>query len=85
MLKLVGFIIFGLGAVCAVGYWYADRQLQAFRLPDKPRSAYWFVPIRIRPELYKPEGQHLVNLALGFIGATYVLAFIGMVLIALGS
>jgi hypothetical protein len=51
MLKIAGFLLFGAAAVCAGRYWHVDRQLQAFRLADKPRSAYLFVPVRWRREL----------------------------------
>jgi hypothetical protein len=85
MLRFVGFGLFAAGAACGIVAWYADRQLQAFRLPEKPQSAYWLVPIRIRRELYRPEAAHLVDRAWHSIAAMYGLAFIGMILIAFGS
>jgi hypothetical protein len=72
-------------AVCAGSYWYVDRRLQAFRLADKSPSAYLFVPVRWRRELYKPEGHDLVDRALSLLVMMYGLAIIGMLLIAAGS
>src|SRR4051794_30054885 len=57
MFRIAGFILVAVAAGCAVGYWHVDRQLQAFRLESRPSSAYLFVPIRWRRELYKPEGH----------------------------
>ena len=85
MLKIAGFLLFGAAAVCAGRYWHVDRQLQAFRLADRPRSAYLFVPVRWRRELYRPEGHHLVDRAWRLLLAMYGLAIVGMVLIAAGS
>jgi hypothetical protein len=85
MVRLLGFGLFAAGAACGIVAWYLDRQLQAFRLSEKPRSAYSLVPIRIRRELYRPEAAHLVDRAWQFIAAMYGLAFLGMLLIGLGS
>jgi hypothetical protein len=85
MLRTAGFLLFAAAAVCALFYWYVDRQLQAFRLADKPPSAYLFVPVRWRRELYRPEGHHLVDRAWSLLVAMYGLAIVGMVLIAAGS
>jgi len=85
MVKLAGFVLFGAAALCAISYWYVDRQLQAYRLADKPPSAYLFVPVRWRRELYRPEGHHLVDRAWSLLRAMYALAIAGMVLIAAGS
>ena len=64
---------------------HLDRQLQAYRLADKHPSAYLFVPVRWRRELYKPEGHHLVDRAWNSLLAMYALAILGMVLVAAGS
>jgi hypothetical protein len=85
MLRLVGFVAFAAGAACGGCAWYLDRRLQAFRVPGKPASAYWLVPVRIRRELYRPEASHLVELASRCIVAMYGLAILGMILIAAGS
>jgi len=85
MIRLLGFGLFAAGAACGIAGWYVDRQLQAFRLPDKPPSSYSLVPARIRRDLYRPEAGHLVDRAWRFIGAMYGLAILGMILIALGS
>ena len=85
MLKIAGVLLFAAAAVCAISYWYVDRQLQAFRSLDKPPSAYFFVPIRWRRELYRPEGHHLVDRALSLLVAMTGLAIVGMLLIAAGS
>jgi len=85
MLRIVGFALFAAAAVCAVSYWYADRQLQAFRVAGKPRSAYFVVPGRWRRELYRPEGHHLVDRAWSLLVAMYALAFVGMLLLVAGS
>jgi hypothetical protein len=85
MLRIAGFAVFAAASVCAVSYWYVDRQLQAFRLTDKPTSAYLFVPVRWRRDLYRPEGHHLVDRAWSLLVAMYGLAVVGMLLIAAGS
>jgi hypothetical protein len=85
MLRIAGFAVFAAAAACAASYWYVDRQLQAFRLADKPPSAYLFAPVRWRRELYRPEGHHLVDRACGLLMAMYGLAIVGMFLIAAGS
>jgi hypothetical protein len=85
MLRIAGFAVFAAAAVCAVWYWYVDRQLQAFRLADKPPSTYLLMPVRWRRELYRPEGHHLVNRAWSLLVAMYGLAVVGMLLIAAGS
>ena len=85
MLRLLGFVLFAAGAAFGGGAWYLDRRLQAFRLPGKPASAYWLVPVRIRRELYRPEAGQLVEHAWRCIAAMYGLAILGMILIAAGS
>ena len=85
MLRIVGFLLFAVSAGCAVGYWKVDRKLQAFRLETKPPSAYLLVPNRWRRELYKPEGHYLVDRAWELLVATYSIALVGMLLIAVGS
>jgi hypothetical protein len=85
MLRIAGFVLFVAAGACAVAAWYVDRQLQAYRLADKPTSAYMLVPVRLRRELYKPEGRHLVDRAWILIRAMYGLAIIGMILIAASS
>jgi hypothetical protein len=85
MIRLLGFGAFAVGAAFGIGAWYLDRQLQAFRLPGKPASAYWLVPVRIRRELYRPEAGDLVDRTWRFIAAMYGLAILGMILIAAGS
>jgi hypothetical protein len=85
MVRIAGFTLFAAATVCAICYWYLDRQLQTFRRANKPRSAYLFVPIRLRRELYKPEGHHLVDRAWGLLVAIYGLAIVGMLLVTAGS
>ena len=85
MIRLFGFTLFAAAAVCAIISWYVDRQLQRHRLEGKPPTAYLFVPIRWKRELYRPEGHQLVEKAWGVLIAMYALAFAGMVLIAIGS
>jgi hypothetical protein len=85
MIRIAGFVLFAAAGACAMVAWYVDRQLQAFRLADKPSSAYMFVPVRLRRELYTPEGRHLVDRAWSLIRAMYGFAIVGMILIAAGS
>lgn len=85
MIRIAGIALFAAAAMCAIWYWYLDRQLQQFRRADKLGSAYRFVPVRLRRELYKPEGHHLVDRAWGLLLAIYGLAVVGMLLIAAGS
>jgi hypothetical protein len=84
MVILLGWILIVSGMIAAVVLHDADRRLQAFRLPTEPSSSYWFVPIRIRRELYKPEAAHLVDRAWRAGRAMYGLAGIGVVLLAIG-
>jgi hypothetical protein len=85
MIRTVGVVAFAAGAAFGIAAWYLDRQLQAFRVPGKPASAYWLVPLRIRRELYQPEAGHLVERAWRLVATMYGLAILGMILLAVGS
>ena len=84
MVIVLGWLLLIGSGVAACIMYDADRRLQAFRLPSEPRSAYWFVPVRIRRELYKPEAGHLVGRAWRAIGAMYGLAVAGAILLSIG-
>ncbi len=84
MLLVLGWIFVIGGMVAGIVSHDADRPLQAFRLSSQPPSAYWFVPIRVRRELYKPEAAHLVDRAWRAMGTMYGLAFVGIILLAIG-
>ena len=83
MLSVLGWLLIIGGAIAGVIAHDSDRRLQAFRLPTGSKSPYWFTPFRIRRELYRPEGGHLVDRAWRAIGAMYGLAFVGAVLLAI--
>ena len=85
MIRFVGFGLFAAGAACGIVAWCFDRQLQAFRLPEKSSSSYSLVPVRIRRDLYRPEAGRLVDRTWRFIGAMYGLAILGTILVAIGS
>jgi hypothetical protein len=85
LIPALGLVLFGVAALCALAFWSADQRLQMQRLPDKPDSAYWFVPVRIRADLYRPEAGPLVRRAWRLLWATYFFALTGMALIAVGT
>lgn len=82
---LVGLLFIAPGGVFGGAAWHFDRKLQGFRLPGTSPSAYWFVPLRIRRDLYRAEAGPLVNRAWQSIGAMYILTIVGILLIALSS
>jgi len=84
MLLVLGWLLVIGGMASGVVLHDADRRLQAFRLSSEPPSAYWFVPIRIRRDLYRPEAAHLVDRASRAVGAMYGLAFVGGILLIIG-
>ena len=84
-MQTLGFVLFAAGAVCAMWFWSADQQLQSYRLHDRPESSYWFVPLRVRQDLYRPEAKPLVRRAWRLLCAMYLLVLSGMVLVAVGS
>jgi hypothetical protein len=79
-----GWILFGVAALLAVAMHRADRRMQTFRTPGAPSSAFTFVPLRWRSELYTKEGQPLVRRAWGLMVLMYVVAGLGVVLLSLG-
>jgi hypothetical protein len=83
MLSFLGWLLILGGAISGFIAHDSDRRLQAFRVSTGPKSRYWFTPLRIRRELYRPEGGHLVDRAWRAIGAMYGLAFVGVVLLAI--
>ncbi len=85
MIRLLGFGSFAAAAACAIGAWYLDLRLQAFRVRDKPPSNYLLVPVRIRRDLYRPEAGPLVDRAWRFIGAMCGFAILGIILVAASS
>jgi hypothetical protein len=82
MLRWIGWAFVEGSCLCALVMADADRRLQAFRLPSQPRSAYWVVPLRIRRELYKPEGGYLVTRAWRACGLMWVLFVIAAVILS---
>jgi hypothetical protein len=84
MFIVLGWLFLIGGMAAAVVLHDADRRLQAFRIPSADPSRYWFVPVRIRRELYKPEAAHLVDRAWRATSTMYGLAFVGVVLLAIG-
>jgi hypothetical protein len=85
VLAILGWLLIVSGAVAGLVAHAADRRLQAYRLPGKPASSYWFVPIRLRRELYRPEAGYLVDRFWNAILAMYGLALLGACLLALSS
>jgi hypothetical protein len=85
VLQVLGWILVAVGAIAGVRANLADRALQEYRLPNTPPSAYWFVPLRIREDLYRPEGHYLVGRAWRMTGVMYGSALLGAILIVLGQ
>ena len=84
VLQVLGWLFVATGAVAGILANLADRDLQKYRWPDHPASSYWFVPLRLRQDLYRPEGHHLVGRAWRMIGIMYGAALLGIILIAIG-
>ena len=85
VLALLGWVLIASGAVCAAAAHAVDRKLQEFRLAGVAGSAYWFVPVRIRRDLYQPEAHYLVDRAWRLIVGMYGLAGLGMFLVVVGA
>jgi hypothetical protein len=79
-----GWILVGVAAVLAVAMHRADRRMQTFRVPGAPASAFTFVPLRWRSQLYTKEGQPLVRRAWGLMVMMYAVATLGIVLLSQG-
>ena len=81
MLRAVGWLLLSGSALCGFLAHDADRRLQGFRLPAKSASVYWFVPSRVRRELYAAPGHHLVSRFWRAIGGMYALGLFGAIVL----
>jgi hypothetical protein len=77
----LGWTCFAVAAFYAMRGHGLDRRLQAFRAPSQPPSAYAFVPLRWREELYTIEGHDLLTQTWSSFRSMIGFAVFGMVLI----
>jgi len=80
----LGWLLIGVAAYFAIAMDRADRQMQAFRVPDAKPNAYSLVPVRWKRSLYTAEGQRLVGKAWRVMLLMYGAAFLGMLLLSQG-
>jgi hypothetical protein len=85
MVQVIGWALVAVGAAFGIAAWFTDRRLQEYRGSEVSRSAFRFVPTRWQRELYRPEGEALVRRARRQLAAMYLLAAVGMVLVAAGA
>ena len=85
IVRLVGWLLVGIGAVHALRTWFLDRQLQQYRAPGAPLRAFLFVPSRWKEELYTPEGSEFIGKLWYALALMYIFALLGMLLIVLGT
>ena len=83
MLRAVGWLLLSGCALCGFLAHDADRRLQVFRLPGNSASAYWFVPLRVRRELYTADGHHLVSRFWRAIGGMYALGLVAAIVLTI--
>jgi len=85
MLRILGWASIGLACFFAVRMHLLDRRMQGFRAPGVAPSAFAFVPIRWRQDLYSPEGRVLVTSAWRAFGAMVLWFIAGALFTILGS
>jgi hypothetical protein len=85
MLRILGWVSFGLAAWYATRMWWLDRRMQAFRAVGARTSAFIFVPLRWQADLYTSEGAPLVRGAWRAFAAMATWFGIAALLLVLGS
>jgi hypothetical protein len=85
MLTIIGWLFIAFAAYNAARTHSFDRHMQTFRAPNVPTSAFHFVPLRWREELYIADGRRLVQRAWRAFATMAASFVIGAALIAIGS
>ncbi len=78
MAGLVTAATFVAAAICAAVAYRADRDLRAFRLTGAPPLVYRVPIIRLRSNLYHPDGHPLVHRAWRALVGMLVILLLGL-------
>jgi hypothetical protein len=83
--QVIGWLLVAMSAIAATRMWWYDRRLQQHRVAGALPSAYRFVPLRWRRDLYSAAGEPLLRGARRALWVMYGCGFAGMVFLAAGA
>lgn len=83
--RVLGWALLAGAAFHAIRWHGLDREMQAFRSPNAPPHAFFFIPLRWRRDLYVGEGPHFVNAVWRAFASMVGFFLLGVLLLAIFS